>query len=120
MLITVTYINQDINEYDAFDEISNNNLVCIMNCCNNKLTSFHVLITNINFPNLQVFSCYNNKLTLLLDNMNFPNLQEFNCSNNKLTSLPDNMICIFTYTFPIIIIPIIIFYFYTFSHFKRP
>ena len=44
---------------------------------------------NLNFPNLKVFNCSNNKLTSLPDNMNFPNLQEFYCYNNQLTSLPE-------------------------------
>jgi len=85
MPITITYTNQDINEYNSFEEIINCNLVSKINCSNNRLTS---LPDNMNFPNLQIFNCSNNELTALPDNMNFPNLQTFNCNNNKLTSLP--------------------------------
>jgi hypothetical protein len=52
-------------------------------CNNNKLTS---LPDNMNFPVLYTFDCYNNELTTL-PNMNFPVLHAFNCSKNKLTSL---------------------------------
>ena len=93
MPIKVTYTNQDINEYDLFEEIINCNLVSEINCSvlkANQLTSLAAFDTNINFPNLQVFNCANNQLTSLPD-MNFPNLQQLNCSHNRLTSLPDNM-----------------------------
>jgi len=83
MPITVTYINQDINEYYiTIDKISN------INFRFNDLT-FHS--TNMNFPSLTEFDCSENKLTLLPNNMNFPSLTKFYCNNNKLTTLPDNM-----------------------------
>ena len=88
MSITITYTNQDINEYDSFDKIPNFDLVSKIDCSNNQLTS---LPDNMNFPNLLEFDCNNNKLTALPNNMNFPNLQHFNCTFNELTSLPDNM-----------------------------
>ena len=87
-IIKVTYTNEDIIDYDSFDNISDFNLVSKINCASNKLTS---LPDNMNFPNLHMFDCADNELTSLPDNMNFPNLQYFCCSNNKLTSLPDNM-----------------------------
>ena len=92
MPITVTYINNEINEYDkTIDEISNNNLVCIIDFSFNDLTSLPAFGANMNFPNLCEFYCSNNQLTALPNNMNFPNLQEFYCYTNKLTALPDNM-----------------------------
>jgi Leucine-rich repeat (LRR) protein len=57
-------------------------------CYGNRLTS---LPENMNFPNLQEFYCSYNQLTSLPENMNFPNLQEFYCYGNRLTSLPENM-----------------------------
>ena len=89
MPIIITYTNQDIDEYDLFEEITqifNYNLVSKINCSGNNLTS---LPDNMNFSNLQYFDCHNNKLTSLPDNMNFPVLQIFNCSYNNLTSLPN-------------------------------
>ena len=59
-IIKVTYTNEDIIDYDSFDNISDFNLVSKINCASNKLTS-------------------------LPDNMNFPNLREFLCSGNNLT-----------------------------------
>ena len=88
MPITITFTNEDINEYNSFEEIINCNLVSKINCSNNQLTA---LPENMNFPNLQEFYCYKNQLTALPENMNFPNLQLFNCCNNNLTALPDNM-----------------------------
>jgi hypothetical protein len=79
MPIKITYINQDINEYDLFEEIPNCNLVSEINCSllkANQQTSLPAFGTNMNFPNLQVFTCANNQLTSL-PNMNFPNLQYF-------------------------------------------
>ena len=81
MPIKVTYTNQDINEYDLFEEIPDFNLVSKIICDNNKLTA---LPDNMNFPNLQEFYCHDNKLTSLPDNMNFPNLLEFYCHDNKI------------------------------------
>ena len=88
MSITITYTNQVINKYDSFDKIPNFDLVFIINCSNNKLTS---LPDNMNFPNLQEFYCNTNQLTALPNNINFLNLQKFSCSANQLTALPDNM-----------------------------
>ena len=88
MPIKVTYTNQDINEYDLFEEIPNCNLVCIIECSVNNLTEEISLPDNMNFPNLQKFYCSDYGLTFLPNNMNLPNLQYFNCSYNKLTSLP--------------------------------
>jgi Leucine-rich repeat (LRR) protein len=88
MPIIVTYINQDIIEFNSFDKITDFNLVTKINCSNNQLTS---LPDNMNFPNLQHLYCHNNQLTSLPDNMNFPNLQFLYCYYNQLTSLPDNM-----------------------------
>ena len=92
MPITIIYTNQDIDEYDLFEEITqitNFNLVSNIDCSNNELTS----LPDMNFPNLQTFNCDYNKLTLLPDNMNcsISGIVEFSCSNNQLTSLPDNM-----------------------------
>ena len=87
-IIKVTYTNEDIIDYDSFDNISDFNLVSKINCASNKLTS---LPDNMNFPNLHMFDYADNELTSLPDNMNFPNLQYFCCSNNKLTLLPENM-----------------------------
>ena len=90
MPIIITYINQDIDKYVSFKEITqihDFNLVFKIDCSNNELTS----LPNMNFPNLQELNCSNNKLTSLPDDMNLPNLQEFYCSYNKLTLLPDNM-----------------------------
>ena len=86
MPITITYTNQDIDEYDLFEEITqitNFNLVFKIDFSKNELTT----LPNMNFPNLQYFYCSDNQLTLLPDNMNFPNLQHFDCNNNKITSL---------------------------------
>ena len=83
MSITITYVNQDINQYASFEQIPNFNLVVKIDCSNNQLTS----LPTMNFPNLQEFNCSINQLTSL-PTMNFPNLQEFNCSYNPLTSLP--------------------------------
>ena len=88
MPITITFTNEDINEYNSFEEIINCNLVSKINCSNNQLTA---LPDNMNFPNLREFECSHNQLTSLPENMNFPNLQQFNCSFNELTLLPDNM-----------------------------
>jgi Leucine-rich repeat (LRR) protein len=92
MPITVTYINNEINEYDkTIDEIFNNNLVCIIDFSFNDLTSLPAFGANMNFPNLCEFNCSSNQLTSLSafgKNMYFPNLQRFDCSDNKLTSLP--------------------------------
>jgi len=91
MPITVTYINQDINEYEiTIDKISNNNLVCIIDFSFNDLTSLPAIGMNMNFPNLQHFDCSNNQLRFI-PNMNFPKLQIFSCNNNKLKSLPDTI-----------------------------
>ena len=49
MPIKVTYTNQDINEYDSFEEIPNCNLVSKINCSSNKLTSLPAFDTNMNF-----------------------------------------------------------------------
>jgi Leucine-rich repeat (LRR) protein len=89
MPFKITYNTQeDINEYNSFEEIINCNSVVKINCSNNQLTS---LPDNMNFPNLKEFNCSYNQLTSLPDNMNFPNLQTFDCNNNELTSIPDNM-----------------------------
>ena len=82
MPITITFTNQDINEYDSFEEIkqiSNFDLVFKIDCSKNELIS---LPDNMNFPNLQIFECYGNQLTALPDNMNYPNLQVFTCDIN--------------------------------------
>ena len=89
MPITITYTNQDIDEYDLFEEITqitNFNLVFKIDFSKNELTT----LPNMNFPNLQTFNCHYNHLTSL-PNMNLPNLQYFYCSDNQLTLLPDNM-----------------------------
>ena len=93
MPITITFTNQDINEYDSFEEIkqiSNFDLVFKIDCSKNELIS---LPDNMNFPNLQKFNCSRNELTLL-PNINCSVLQEFDCSHNELIALPDNMIFI--------------------------
>ena len=38
-IIKVTYTNEDIIDYDSFDNISDFNLVSKINCASNKLTS---------------------------------------------------------------------------------
>ena len=97
MPITITYTNQDINEYNSFAEITqipNLNLVSEIDCSNNELISLPAFGTNMNFPNLHEFYCYNNRLTSLSafgTNMNFPDLQIFYCYNNRLMVLPDIM-----------------------------
>ncbi len=91
MSIIVRYINRDVNEYDeydAFDKISNNNLVCNIEWDDRRLYS---LPDNMNFPNLRFFSCQGTNLRSLYDNLNFPNLKTLWCSYNDLTALPDNM-----------------------------
>ena len=53
MPITITYTNQDIDEYDLFEEITqitNFNLVSKIICTDNELIS---LPDNMNFPNLE-------------------------------------------------------------------
>lgn len=86
MPITITYTNQDNDEeYNSFEEISqivNLNIVSNIDCSENELTSLPAFGINMNFPNLQIFNCYDNRLTLLPDNMNFPNLQIFYCADN--------------------------------------
>ena len=89
MTITVTYINNDINEYAITNnEISNNHLVCIIDFSYNDLTSLPAICANMNFPNLLEFNCSSNQLTSIPTNINFPNLKIFSCYNNKLKSLP--------------------------------
>ena len=83
MPITITYINDDIDDIISFTEIINRNLVSKIDCTDNELIS---LPDNMNFPNLQYFICYGNQLTALPafgTNMNFPNLIDFTCNNNK-------------------------------------
>jgi len=46
MPIKVTYTNQDINEYDLFEEIPDFNLVSKINCSKNKLISLPLCILN--------------------------------------------------------------------------
>jgi len=50
MSITITYVNQEINKYDSFEQIPNHNLVIKINCSINQLTS----LPTMNFPNLQI------------------------------------------------------------------
>ena len=51
-IIKVTYTNEDIIDYDSFDNISDFNLVSKINCASNNLTSLPAFGTNMNFPNL--------------------------------------------------------------------
>ena len=86
MPIIITYTNQDIDEYDLFEEITqifNYNLVSKINCSGNNLTS---LPDNMNFSNLQYFDCHNNKLTSFVGSPSHVG-GDFKCNDNNLTSL---------------------------------
>ena len=57
MPIIITNIDCGINKYNSFKEIkqiSTNNLVYMIDCSNNNISS---LLDNMNFPNLQTFNC---------------------------------------------------------------
>ena len=90
MPITIQYFNDDINQYDSFKkitQISNFDLVFKIDCSKNELT---ILPDNMNFPNLELLYCSNNKL-ISLPNMNCPNLHWLDCSFNQLKFIPDTM-----------------------------
>ena len=58
-MITYTLKDGTILKYETFEIIDNEDVISI-NCSHNELTS---LPENMNFPNLQKFTCHKNKLT---------------------------------------------------------
>jgi len=89
-MIYVKYSNNNIIEFNNFDEIFDENQLDIIeiNCSNNKLIKLPNEICNL--VNLQTLNCYNNQLTELPNNMKkLINLKYLNLNTNKLKEIPN-------------------------------